>query len=148
MSGYREHALDGASAIDLVIALYDGMVRFLSVATIAVDHGDVERRRAAVKRTLDIVIHLQARLRMDVGGKPALALSDFYAALFAQILQASQSASRAKFEHAIDCVKDVREAWKQVARDPETFLAISGIPMQARVESAAPDGVAMMGWTA
>jgi flagellar secretion chaperone FliS len=148
MRGYREHVLEGASAIDLVIALYDGMVRFLSAAVIAVDCGDVERRRAAVKRALDIVIHLQARLRMDVGGKPAQALSDFYAALFAQILQASQSASRAKFEHAIECVKNVREAWRQVARDPEAFLAMSGIPVQTRVESATPDGVALMGWTA
>lgn len=148
MSGYREHVLEGASAVELVVALYDGMVRFLSAAIIAVDRGDVEGRRAGVKRALDIVIHLQARLRMDVGGKPAQALSDFYAALFAQILQASQSASRSRFEHAIDCVKNVREAWRQVARDPEAFLTISAIAGQKRAESPAPDGVAMMGWTA
>jgi flagellar protein FliS len=69
-----------------------------------------------VKRALDIIIHLQARLRMDVGGRPAQVLSEFYASIFAQILQASQSASRQKFEHAIDCVKNVRDAWRQVAR--------------------------------
>lgn len=148
MSGYRERTLDGASAIDLVVALYDGMVRFLSAAIIAVDCGEVEARRAAVKRALDIVIHLQARLRMDIGGKPAQALSEFYAALFAQILQASQSASRARFEHAIDCVKNVREAWRQVARDPEAFGVLSGKAMPARVESATVDGVAITSWTA
>jgi flagellar hook-associated protein 2 len=64
-------------------------------------------------------IHLQARLRMDVGGRPAQVLSEFYASIFAQILQASQSVSRQKFEHAIDCVKNVRDAWREVARDPE-----------------------------
>jgi flagellar protein FliS len=72
-----------------------------------------------VKRALDIIIHLQARLRMDVGGRPAQALSEFYASIFAQILQASQSASRQKFEHAIECVRNVRDAWRQVAKDPE-----------------------------
>ena len=56
---------------------------------------------------------------MDVGGRPAQVLSEFYASIFAQILQASQSASRQKFEHTIDCVKNVRDAWRQVARDPE-----------------------------
>ena len=55
---------------------------------------------------------------MDVGGRPAQSLSEFYAAIFAQILQASQSASKAKFEHAIDCVRNVRDAWREVARDP------------------------------
>ncbi len=28
MGNYREHALDGASAVDLVVALYDGIIRF------------------------------------------------------------------------------------------------------------------------
>jgi len=56
---------------------------------------------------------------MDIGGAPAQALSEFYASIFAQILQASKSASRQKFEHAIECVRNVRDAWRQVARDPE-----------------------------
>lgn len=127
MGSYQEHALEGASAVDLVVALYDGILRFLHTASAAADRGDAEGRRAAVKRALDIIIHLQARLRMDVGGRPAQVLSEFYASIFAQILQASQSASRQKFEHAIDCVRNVRDAWKQAARDP----ALNPAPPQA-----------------
>jgi flagellar protein FliS len=119
MNSYQEHALEGASAVDLVVALYDGIVRFLYAAIEAVEEGNTTGRRIAVKRALDIIIHLQARLRMDVGGRPAQALSEFYASIFAQILQASQSASKAKFEHAIQCVRNVRDAWREVARDPE-----------------------------
>jgi len=55
---------------------------------------------------------------MWAAGRPAEVLSEFYASVFAQILQASQSASRLKFEHAIECVRNVRDAWRQVARDP------------------------------
>ena len=112
MGSYQEHALESASAVDLVVALYDGILRFLYAAQAAVERGDEAARRAAVKRALDIIIHLQARLRMDVGGRPAQALSEFYASVFAQILQASQSASVEKFEHAIDCVRNVRDAWR------------------------------------
>jgi flagellar protein FliS len=119
MGSYQEHALDSASAVDLVVALYDGILRFLYAASDAVERGDEAGRRSAVKRALDIIVHLQARLRMDVGGRPAEVLSEFYASIFAHILQASQSASRQKFEHAIDCVKTVRDAWRQVARDPD-----------------------------
>jgi flagellar protein FliS len=118
MGSYQQHTLDGASAVDMVVALYDGILRFLYAAKAAVEQGDAEARRAAVKRALDIIIHLQARLRMDVGGRPAQVLSEFYASIFAQILQASQSASRQKFDHAIECVKNVRDAWRQVAKDP------------------------------
>jgi flagellar protein FliS len=126
MGSYREHALDGASAVDLVVALYDGIIRFLYAAAAAVERCDAAGRREAVKRALDIIIHLQARLRMDVGGRPAQVLSEFYASIFSEILQASQSASRQKFEHAIDCVRNVRDAWRQVAKDP----AVNPAPLQ------------------
>jgi flagellar protein FliS len=134
MGIYQEHALEGASAVDLVVALYDGMIRFLYSASAAVERGDASGRRVAVKRALDIIIHLQARLRMDVGGRPAQVLSEFYASVFAQILQASQSASKPKFDHAIACVRNVRDAWRQVARDP----AVNPAPLQmAGISSSA-----------
>jgi flagellar secretion chaperone FliS len=117
MGSYQQFALDGASPVELVVALYDGIIRFLYGAIAAVERGDAEGRRAAVKRATDIIIHLQSRLRMDIGGRPAQALSEFYAATFAEILQASQSVSKAKFEKAIDCVRNVRDAWREVARD-------------------------------
>ena len=153
MANYREHALEGASAVDLVVALYDGIIRFLYAATAAVERGDADARRVAVKRALDIIIHLQARLRMEVGGRPAQSLSEFYAAIFAQILQASQTASQAKFEHAIDCVRNVRDAWREVARDtnatsssPDELTASSSAPMA--IERAQTDAPAGSSWTA
>jgi len=155
MGSYREHALDGASAVDLVVALYDGIIRFLYAAVAAVERGDADQRRAAVKRALDIIIHLQARLRMDVGGRPAQALSEFYASVFAQILQASQSASKAKFEHAIDCVRNVRDAWRDVARDPDANAGLpKGMAMPARrmggfeEPGSASDAAMGSSWTA
>jgi flagellar secretion chaperone FliS len=119
MGSYQQHTLESASAVDLVVALYDGIIRFLYSASAAVERRDEEARRSAVKRALDIVIHLQARLRMDVGGRPAQALSEFYTSIFSEILQASHSTSLQKFEHAIECVRNVRDAWRQVAKDPD-----------------------------
>lgn len=135
MGGYGQHALDGASAVDLVVALYDGMIRFLYAACDAVDRGDETGRRAAVKRALDIIVHLQARLRTDVGGDAAKALSEFYASVFAIILQGSQAASRAKFEHAIGCVRTVRDAWRQAARDAAGTAPSPVIVASAAVEA-------------
>lgn len=155
MGSYREHALEGASAVELVVALYDGIIRFLNAAIDAVEHGDADERRAAVKRALDIILHLQARLRMDIGGRPAQALSEFYASIFAQIVQASHAASRAKFSHAIDCVRNVRDAWREVVREEHAKATSSRIiemplRMQAREqnEDAIEDEPVASGWTA
>jgi flagellar secretion chaperone FliS len=51
------------------------MIRFLHFAADAGDRDDPSGRRASVKRALDIIIHLQARLKMNVGGEPARVLS-------------------------------------------------------------------------
>jgi len=148
MASYREHALEGAAAVDLVVALYDGIMRFLYAAITAVERGDANARRAAVKRALDIIIHLQARLRMDVGGRPAQVLSEFYAAIFAQILQASQSASSAKFQHAIDCVRNVRDAWREVARDPSANFDSAPVHIMPSRSAADPtESASGSSWT-
>lgn len=119
MNPYETHATEGASGVELTIALYDGMIRFLFGAIDAVERGEVRLRRLAIKRALDIVIHLQATLRMDVGGKPAMALTEFYTAIFAMMLQGSQENSKEKLLRVITLVRNVRDAWREVAKDPK-----------------------------
>ncbi len=116
---YQEQALTGATGVDLIVSLYDGWIRFLYRAARAIGEGDTLDRRYAVKRALDILMYLQARLRPDLGGKPAQALSDFYAAMFTMTLEASHAESHDQMLEVIACVRNVRDAWVVVARDPE-----------------------------
>ena len=64
-------------------------------------------------------MYLPARLRPDVGGAAAASLSDFYAAMFTLTLEASHIESAEGFDEVIACVRNVRDAWIIVARDPE-----------------------------
>ena len=114
---YQQQSVAGKNGVELIVALYDGMVRFLNRAVAATEAGDVQERRIAVKRVFDILTHLQSRLRMDVGG-PAKTLSEFYAAIFALCLEGSRLSSPERFCKAIECILPVREAWQQVALDP------------------------------
>lgn len=116
---YQQETLAGATGVELVVALYDAAIRFLYRAMQCVEEGDVHGRRAAVKKVIDIVMYLQARLRPDVGGSAAVALGDFYAAMFTMTLEASHFASVEQFRSVIVCVLNVRDAWVVVARDPE-----------------------------
>jgi flagellar secretion chaperone FliS len=116
--GYQEQALAGATGVELVIALYDGAIRFLYRAIQYVEEQDVRGRRLAVKKALDILMHLQAGLRFDVGGSAATALSDFYAEMFTLTLDASHAESVEGFQQVIASFRNVRDAWIVVARDP------------------------------
>lgn len=116
---YQQQALVGATGVELIVALYDAAIRFLYRAMQCVEENDVRERRIAVKKVVDILIYLQARLRPDIGGSVATSLADFYAAMFTMTLEASHIASKEQFEEVIACVRNVRDAWIVVARDPE-----------------------------
>jgi flagellar protein FliS len=118
-SNYQQQALVGATGVELVIALYDGAIRFLYRAMQCVEEGDVRGRRIAVKKVVDIVMYLQARLRPDLGGSVADSLGDFYATMFTMVLDASHFESVEQFQEVIACIRNVRDAWIIVARDPE-----------------------------
>ena len=150
MNGYQACALEGASGVELTVALYVGIVRFMYNAIEAAERGDVGQRRYAVKRAMDIVIHLQATLKMDIGGKPAEALAEFYTAIFALMLQGSQANSREKFEHVIACVKNVRDGWARSVRNPEGNLALTSVQASNNPGDAAYGGGASAGshWNA
>ncbi len=118
-TSYQQQALVGATGVELVVALYDAAIRFLYRAMQCVEEDDVRGRRIAVKKVVDILMYLQARLRPDMGGSVAASLADFYAAMFNMTLEASHLASKEQFEEVIACVRNVRDAWVIVARDPE-----------------------------
>ncbi|MBV8629589.1 MAG: flagellar protein FliS [Silvibacterium sp.] len=151
---YQQQAIAGMNPVELVVALYDGMVRFLYRAIAGIEAGNVRERRLAVKKTLDILMHLQSRLKMEVGGSSAKALSEFYAAIFALCIEGSRLASAERLREAIGCIRAVREAWQLAAKDPEVarLLARERARQAVRVPTPPPSipnsGEARTSWTA
>lgn len=148
---YQQQTLAGMNPVGLIIALYEGMTRYLHRAIFAIERHDARERRIAVGRVLQILMHLQSRLRMDVGGNSARALSEFYASIFALCLEGSRLESAPRLREAIGCIRDVREAWSVAARDPEVLrlLGENQAP-SAQVIAAArvPAEQSGSGWTA
>ncbi len=118
-TSYQQQALAGATGVELIVALYDGAIRFLYRAIQCVEEDDVHGRRIAVKKVIDILMYLQARLRPEMGASVSASLADFYATMFTMTLEASHLESVEQFQEVIAFVCNVREAWVIVARDPE-----------------------------
>jgi len=149
-TNYQEQSLAAATGVELIIALYNAAIRFLYRAIQCVEEDDVHGRRLAVKKVIDILMYLQARLRPDVGGSAAASLAEFYVAMFTLTLEASHIASKEQFLEVIACVRNVRDAWVIVAKDPnagrvlprelrtreEKLLPITRPPAMAETQSA------------
>ena len=116
---YYKAQVESQSPLENVVALYDGMLRYLNAALDAAAGGRHDARRESLSRALAIACELQAVLSMDAGGEVAQSLDRFYANLITGIVAANREGSAPAIEACIDLVRRVRDAWAQVAA-PQT----------------------------
>ncbi len=149
---YQEVDIQGASPLQLVVALYDAVLQDIRGATAAQKHNDIEERTAQVKHCLLTVAQLQGRLDFERGGEVAQNLDRFYSMVRGKLLEASIKASPEAFAAIADMVTTVRGAWneaateqlKQQRRDSEVRTIPDALPPPA----AADEASAHSGWTA
>ena len=68
---YREADVRGASAVRLVVLLYEQIVRDLNQAAQAVEQNDIELRTRCINHAILVVGYLQSPLDFGKGGKVA-----------------------------------------------------------------------------
>ena len=112
---YQEAAVRNASAIELVVMLYDILARDLHAAIEAMEAGNIELRTAKVKHGLLALQQLEGTLNMDGGGELATNLSRFYSMMRGQMLKAQIRQDAALLRELIQLLFSVREAWVELS---------------------------------
>lgn len=110
---YRRAAVDGASPVGLVIALYDQLTTDFRRAAAAIRRGDIEGRCTELNHALMVLAQLESWVDRDNGGELALNLAVFYGHLRAKMMEASIRQNPATLEELIGLVLHVRTAWQQ-----------------------------------
>jgi len=111
---YRKTAVEGASPIGLIIALFDTLVGNLRRAATALRDNDIETRCKELNHAALVLGRLESWLDLKEGGESAQTLSRFYAYLRAKMMEASMSKSAAVLDAQIEMVVHVRSAWQQL----------------------------------
>ena len=110
---YLENAVRGASALGLVVMLYEQLVEDLRRATIAIDANQIDQRTNAVNHAFLILGQLQGRLDHDGGGEVARKLDRFYDVVREKLFQAHVAQSKPMLGEIIAALLEVRGAWQQ-----------------------------------
>jgi flagellar protein FliS len=111
---YQEAAVGNASAIELVIMLYDVLGRDLHAAIEAVEVGDIELRSAKLKHGFLALQQLEGSLNMEDGGEMATTMSRFYSMLRGQMMKAQIQQDAAVLRELVQLLFSVREAWVEL----------------------------------
>lgn len=114
---YRQTAIQTAPQEQLIVMLYDGIVRFLEQARGSL----VESKDASVPigRAQDIIIELATSLNRSAG-EVADNLARLYDFWLQWLLQAQIKRDPAKIDEILVMVRELREAWVTIAQQKRT----------------------------
>jgi flagellar secretion chaperone FliS len=121
---YRKSAIEGASTIGLMIALFDTLVGDLRRAASALRNNDIETRCRELNHATLVLGQLNEWIDPENGGESARTLSRFYAYLRAKMMEAAATQSATLLETQIDMILHVRSAWQKLDTGPMETPAV------------------------
>jgi flagellar secretion chaperone FliS len=108
---YKETSVQSASKEKLLLLLYEGAIRFMKQASIAIDKKDIAGRGMNIGRAFDIVNELNNTLNHEVGGEIAKNLEQLYMFVTDQLTKCNASGQKKPLEDAIKVMETLYSGW-------------------------------------
>jgi flagellar secretion chaperone FliS len=136
-TAYREADVRGASAVRLVVLLYEQIIQDLIHAAQAFEQNEIEVRTQYINHAILVIGHLQSPLDFANGGRVAEDLDHFYNVLRQNLVQVQFYPSKAGLGQLITDVAAVRESWIEVERAEKSLVTTAAVTTSA---GAVPSG--------
>ncbi len=106
----------GKSTPELLVQVYDGVVRKMRDAIAACKEGNDDAAQAALEKTKTVMVHLYTSLDNDKGGDIAVKLGQLYAYIVERIIYTQATKDTKTIEECIGILENIRSAWAELAR--------------------------------
>lgn len=104
----------GASPHKLITLLFEACQEKLSVAKGAMQRGETKTKAEAIKRSLDIIVRLQATLDFDKGGQIATKLDDLYTFCTNHLALANAINDVSKIDDVYRVIAELKAGWLEI----------------------------------
>ncbi len=129
---YQSTQIQTASTGDLILLLYDGALRFLGRAELAIDDRRLDQASTDIGKAQDVVLELLSGLDFERGGELASHLRELYLFMYNSLIEANLKKDVDKIRTVIRLLDRVREAWRSVIRGGVAVAAGStGVAVRA-----------------
>ena len=134
---YRRNSVDSASPLQLVIMLYDGALRFIEQARVAIKQKNLAAQNDSLQKAQRIIAELTSSLDMDRGGEIATNLFSLYNFCYSELVTANIMDDESKLDAVIVVLVGLRDGWVQLdAQQKSNSVAANfGNPSETRLAS-------------
>ena len=108
---YKQTQVTSASKEKILLMLYEGAIRFVKQAMIAVDNKNIAERGMNIGRAFDVVLELNNTLNHDIGGEISKSLEQLYMFITDQLTKSNATGQRKPLEDALKVLETLYSGW-------------------------------------
>lgn len=116
---YRKGAVGGASPLQLIIMLYDGAMRHMQTAKLAMESNDLFQQNKSIQATQRIIAELMSSLDMERGGDIAKNLLSLYSFVYNRLMEANIQDNMEMLDECMKLISDLGDSWRTIQRQQE-----------------------------
>ena len=113
-NAYAQNNIRVESPEKLVEMMYEGVLKFASLAKKAIENNDIEKKVYWLNRTSEIFIELASSLDYKTGGDIAIYLNGLYAQQLRFLTDANINDDTEKINIVLNVTKELLEAWREI----------------------------------
>jgi flagellar secretion chaperone FliS len=111
---YRRNEISTSSQGRLIIMMYEGAIKFSTMAMQSIEKGDIAGQGKYINKTHDIINELSLALDLKKGGEVAVRLESLYQYMLSQLTLANIKSDRQALENVIKILSPLADAWDQL----------------------------------
>ncbi|KGR80607.1 flagellar export chaperone FliS [Ureibacillus manganicus] len=111
-NAYQQNSVTTASPGELTLMLYNGCLKFLTKAKMAIDANDIQEKNTNIQKAQAIIHELMVTLKTDQEvGQQMLSLYDY---MNRRLMEANINNNKEIIDEVIGLTTEFRDTWKQV----------------------------------
>jgi len=111
---YRHNEVATSSQGKLIIMMYEGALKFTTLALEGIDTKDLVKKGIYINKTHDIINELSCALDMEKGGEVAQKLEALYQFILHQLTLANIKSDPKALKSIVKVLTPLMEAWKEL----------------------------------
>lgn len=124
---YQRTAVTTASREQILLLLYEGAIRFVKQAIVAMEEKRIAEKGRTISRATAIISELMATLNFKVGGELATDLENLYIFMIDKLIEGN-------IDNRVECLRQVEgllatlySAWKDIIENPRPDGVLSPV---------------------
>ena len=113
-NAYKNNQVMGAPQKKLIIMLYDGAIRNLKLAKIAMNEKNIEKANNTIIKAQNIILELMSTLNFEAGGEIAKNLHALYQYMYEKTIAANIEKNPDHADEVIKFLEELKEVWEQI----------------------------------